>query len=190
MIDVRRMRRRAAAAGFDASLDDRVGQLLTVLAASKPAGRFLELGTGIGVGAAYLLRGADAASRLLTIELDPTLSAIARAQITDQRVSWLIGDGGEWLEQADEADRFDLAFADTWPGKFTHLDRAIQLVAPAGYYVIDDLLPQPNWPADHQLAVDRLIAGLESHPELATVRLDWASGVMVCTRTADGDPAG
>ena len=29
MIDVRRLRRRAAEAGFDASLDDRVGQLLT-----------------------------------------------------------------------------------------------------------------------------------------------------------------
>jgi predicted O-methyltransferase YrrM len=180
---VRRLRQRARAAGFDASLDDEVGDLLAVLAAAKPGGRFLELGTGAGVGTAYLVSGADAGSRLVTVELDADLSAVAQHEISDVRVRWVVGDGGPWLEHPDRAaEAFDLIFADTWPGKFTHLDQALALVAPGGCYVVDDLLPQPNWPQGHHRAVDRLITGLQDRPELITARLEWASGVMVCVR--------
>lgn len=47
-----RIAARAAAAGFDAGSAPLVGELLTTLAASKPGGRFLELGTGAGLGTA------------------------------------------------------------------------------------------------------------------------------------------
>ena len=40
--------------------------------------------------------------------------------------------------------RFDLIYADAWPGKFTHLDRALSLLTRGGIYFIDDLLPQPS----------------------------------------------
>ena len=46
---------RAAALGFDMNSDREVGLLLAALAASKPGGRVLELGTGCGLGAAWLL---------------------------------------------------------------------------------------------------------------------------------------
>src|SRR5262245_12034152 len=46
-----------AAHGFGMASEHRVGALLRVLAASRPAGRVLELGTGTGVGAAWLLEG-------------------------------------------------------------------------------------------------------------------------------------
>jgi len=45
-------------AGFQYSSDERVGRLLAVLAASVPEhGRILELGTGAGVGTAWLVSG-------------------------------------------------------------------------------------------------------------------------------------
>jgi len=71
---------RAAAhdAGFTMSCEERTGSLLAVLAAARPGGRILELGTGVGAGTAWLTSGMDATASLVTIELDATLQAIAR----------------------------------------------------------------------------------------------------------------
>jgi predicted O-methyltransferase YrrM len=181
MTDFDQLRAAAIAAGFDASLEDDVGSLLTVLAAAKPAGRILELGTGAGMGTAYLLGGATQGTRLVTVELEQSLSELAQQHISDDRVEWVVADAGEWLDRQAPGPRFDLIFADTWPGKFTHLDSAIDLLAPGGFYVIDDLQPQMNWPPHHQRSVNELVRVLDAHPRLHTARLNCASGVMICT---------
>ena len=79
----------------------------------------------------------------------------------------------------------DLIYADAWPGKFIHLDEALALLRPGGMYVIDDLLPQPNWPDGHAPKVPALISDIERRSELVSVRLAWASGLMVVVRKAD-----
>lgn len=175
-----RIAARATEAGFDAASTPPVGELLAALAASKPGGRFLELGTGAGTGTACLLHGMDATARLTTVELAPELSAIAQDELNDDRVDWVVADGGAWLSANTET--FDLVFADTWPGKFTHLDHALGSVKPGGLYVIDDLLPQPNWPHGHQAAVDELLADLRTRPGWTTAHLAEASGVLLCVR--------
>jgi predicted O-methyltransferase YrrM len=81
--------------------------------------------------------------------------------------------------------QFDLIYADAWPGKFTHLDEALALLKPGGIYVIDDLLPQENWPPDHAPKVPALIDYLESRREFIAARLAWASGLMIVVRSAD-----
>ena len=176
-----RLRARAAEVGFDAASDPSLGDLLAALTASKPGGRFLELGTGVGVGTACLLRGMDEAGRLTTIEKEAELSLIAQDEIQDDRVEWVIGDGAAWLSKT--TDSFDLVFADTWPGKFTHLEEALALVRPGGLYVVDDLVPQAHWHEDHRDAVERLVATLGSKPGWITARIQDASGLLLCTRT-------
>ncbi|WP_377269912.1 O-methyltransferase [Peterkaempfera sp. SMS 1(5)a] len=176
---------RAAArdAGFTMSCEGRTGSLLTVLAGARPGGRILELGTGAGEGTAWLLNGMDPASRLVTVELDQAVQTVAREQLADDpRVDWVTGDAGTWLEKY-RGEPFDLIFADTWPGKFTHLDQALELVAPGGTYLVDDLRPQPGWPAGHLTAVEQLLTALESRRDLRTVRLDWASGLLMAVRS-------
>ena len=178
-----RITARARDAGFDASSDLPVGELLATLAATKPDGRLLELGTGAGLGTLNLLDGMSASARLVTVELHPALSRIAQEEIDDRRVEFVVADGGTWLEsQAAGGDRFDLVFADTWPGKYTHLDEALSLVAPGGLYVIDDLLPQPNWPAGHQANVDALTARLTSLDGWRHFAMEYATEVMLCAR--------
>ncbi|MEU6371947.1 class I SAM-dependent methyltransferase [Streptomyces sp. NPDC046909] len=183
---------RAAArdAGFTMSCDARTGSLLSVLAAARPVGRILELGTGVGEGTAWLLDGMDPDARLVTVELDESVQAVARGELGgDPRVTFVGADGGTWLEEyfsaADEGDAepFDLVFADTWPGKFTHLERALDLVAPGGTYLIDDLDPQPGWPEGHEASVARLLTELEAREDFRTVRLAWASGLLMAVRT-------
>lgn len=176
---------RAREAGFEQSSPLEVGELLAVLAASKPGGRLLELGTGAGLGTLRLLDGMSPDARLTTVELDRRLSAIAQDEIRDPRVEFVVADAGTWLEgQNPVADPYDLVFADTWPGKYDHLDDALDLVAVGGLYVIDDLLPQPTWPDKHQASVDALVARLSRLDGWKTAVLDAASGVMICARQA------
>lgn len=172
---------KAQALGFDASCDPQIGQFLTTLAASKPGGRFLELGTGVGLGTHFLLSGMDTNSTLDTVELDADLSAVASATILDSRVHFFVQDGQEWLYEHSN-ERYDFIFADTWPGKFHALNEALSLLSPGGIYFIDDLLPQPNWPEGHQEKVDDLVETLQNRSDLHCTRLDWGSGLMLCVK--------
>ena len=171
-----------AALGFDMISEPKVGALLATLAASKPGGRFLELGTGTGHGAAWLLAGMDAAATLDTVDTDESLVTVARRHLeSDPRVRFHVEDGAAFLARA-HASSFDLVYADAWPGKFSHLEEALALVRPGGFYVIDDLLPQPNWPEGHAAKVPALIEAIEARPGFVTVRLAWASGLMLVVR--------
>jgi hypothetical protein len=60
----------------------------------------------------------------------------------------------------------------------------LSLLAPGGLYVIDDLLPQPSWPAEHGPKVPPLIAALENHACLRCTRLAWATGLIIAARRA------
>ncbi|MEZ5085941.1 MAG: class I SAM-dependent methyltransferase [Tessaracoccus sp.] len=170
-------------AGFKQCSSLAVGKLLSVLAAAKPGGRILELGTGVGLGTMRLLDGMSPTARLTTVEHDVDLASIAQEQIDDPRVEFVVAEGGAWLkEQQAEAGSYDLVFADTWPGKFDYLDEALALVAVGGFYVVDDLLPQSTWPDNHQLEVDVLLAHLLDLEGWKTVRIDDMSGVLICCR--------
>ena len=80
-------------AGFTMNSDVLTGTLLRALAASKPTGRFLELGTGCGLGTCWILEGMSADSRLLSIDTDTGFQSIApRAELDhDNRVSFQLG---------------------------------------------------------------------------------------------------
>jgi len=171
------------ALGFGMASEPRVGALLAALVASKPGGRFLELGTGTGHGTAWLLAGMDASSLLETVDSDPDVVAAARRHLaSDTRVTFHVMDGVDFLRRS--SNQFDLIYADAWPGKFSQLDEALSLLRPGGIYVIDDLLPQPNWPEGHAPKVPVLIDDIERRDEFVTVRLAWASGIMLVVRRA------
>jgi len=99
----------------------------------------------------------------------------------DGRLEILTLDATEFLGK-QPAGSFDLVFADAMPGKFVHLDEALALVKRGGFYVVDDLLPQENWPSEHAPKVDQLIAKLAALTEFRSVGLTRASGVMILTR--------
>lgn len=171
------------ALGFAMASEPKTGALLATLAASKPGGRVLELGTGTGIGTAWLLSGMDAQARLDTVDVDASVAAVARRHLgSDSRVTFHVMDGAAFITQAPSAG-YDLIYADAWPGKFSYLDEALALLTVGGIYFIDDLLPQPNWPEGHAPKVPALIDAIEQKPGFATVRMAWASGLMLVVRT-------
>ena len=181
---IRRIVSDTQAISFNMISEPKVGALLAALAASKPSGRFLELGTGTGHGTAWLLAGMDSASTLDTVDTDEGAVAVARRHLgVDGRVRFHLMDGATFLRNASP-EHFDLIYADAWPGKFSDLEQALALLRPGGMYVIDDLLPQSNWPEGHAPRVPALIEDIERREEFRAVKLAWASGLMLVVRRA------
>lgn len=167
---------------FDRASETRTGALLQLLAASKPGGRLLEIGTGTGVGTAWLLSGMDTASTLVSIDTDEGLQEVAReAFARDLRLKLMGCDAAGFLWRQPKKT-FDLVFADAIPGKYEALDEALAIVKIGGYYVIDDMLPQPNWPEGHAEKAAALLEKLKKDQRFFKLALPWASGIVVLVR--------
>jgi len=173
----------AAALGFTMSSDVRTGSLLRTLVASKPAGEILELGTGVGMGTAWLLAGMDAATHLTTVERNEETMAIARRFLGfDSRVTFQLMDGIAFIHSCRQQRAFDLIFADASPGKFEVLDERLALLKKGGLSILDDLNPQPGWPADHLPTVEHLLAVLHRRVDLSLTTLNWSVGALVAAK--------
>jgi predicted O-methyltransferase YrrM len=160
-----RILERTAELGFDMASEERTGALLRTLAASKPGGRFLELGTGTGIATAWLLDGMDSVSELVSVDVDARLQQVARDAFSgDQRLTLITEDAISFL-QRQQAGSFDFVFADAMAGKYEGLDEALRVVKRGGFYIVDDMLPQANWPDGHSLKAQALIADLTVRPE-------------------------
>jgi predicted O-methyltransferase YrrM len=167
---------------FTMASEQLTGALLQVLAASKPGGNMLELGTGTGVGTSWLLSGMDESSTLVSLDTDEKMQSVAREVLgSDPRLTLVLEDGASFIRR-QPGQSFDLIFADAMPGKFEVLEETLLLVRPGGFYIIDDLLPQPNWLEGHGTRADNLMYHLSADPRFAMVPIVWASGVAVLTR--------
>jgi predicted O-methyltransferase YrrM len=103
---------------FSMASEPLVGAMLRTLAASKPGGGFLELGTGTGIATAWLLEGMDARSTLISVDSDGTVQQVARDSLgADGRLTLVTFGGLEFL-LGQPAESFDLVFADAMPGKY------------------------------------------------------------------------
>jgi len=170
---------------FNMLSDLKTGSLLKTLSASKTSGLMLELGTGTGLSLAWIAEGADKTSRIVSIDNNDQYQSVARRFFEDDdRISFECLDANSWLKNYD-GEKFDLVFADAFPGKFENLNFALDLVKVGGFYVIDDLFPQPNWPENHQVNVDRLLNDLYKSNEFVFTPFDWSTGLVVFTKIKD-----
>ena len=170
--------------GFGMAGERTVGSLLRTLARSKGKGRFLELGTGTGLSTAWILDGMSPDSTLITLDNDLALLEIAKRHLgNDPRLTIICGDGDRFIpELASKGAGFDFIFADTWPGKYRHIEETLDLLNRNGLYVIDDMLHQANWPEDHPPKVKALLDFLDGRPDLLVTRMRWSSGVVLVTK--------
>ena len=75
-----------------------------------------------------------------------------------------------------------LFFADTWPGKYLLLDEVLEMLEKGGIYIIDDMLPQQNWPTGHTEKAIKLIDDLDSRDDIILTKMGWATGVVIITK--------
>lgn len=166
---------------FNMASDMHTGSLLKTLVASKQTGRILELGTGSGLATSWILKGMDKNAKLITVENNPLLLEIAKEQLIDPRIDFVLADGYEWLQNYD-GEKFDLIFADAMPGKYDLFEEAFSLLKISGFYIIDDMLPQSNWPNGHAKRVEDFIIFLEKRKDLTLTKLNWSTGLIIAIK--------
>jgi predicted O-methyltransferase YrrM len=166
---------------FGMASDLYTGSLLKTLIASKPGGYFLELGTGSGLATSWMLDGMDEHARLLSIDNNELLLAIAQDGLRDKRIQFILEDGYEWIKNYT-GEPFDLIFADAMPGKYELFEETIAFLKEGGFYIIDDMLPQANWPEGHAERVEHFINDLEQRKDLVLTKMNWSTGIIIATK--------
>ena len=159
----------AERAGFVKSCSPETGRLLQVLAGQRGRTRVAEIGTGCGVGSAWILSALDPEVAFVTVELDEQRATEAAELFAgDDNATVLQGDWQEVL--AGEAP-FDLLFADGGRSKYD--EELLGLLAPGGTLFLDDLTPgyaEPDPVRELWLDHPRLIAAeLQLSPREAAI---------------------
>lgn len=147
---VGRARALAAKHAFADSCTDAVGRLLRNSAASVAYGTIAEIGTGCGVGTAWLASGLRPGVRLVTIEIDRERAAAARSLFAEQDAVHVMD--GDWRGLATGAP-FALLFADGGGSKEADLHAFLR---PGGVVLIDDLTDPRDWEPERRIAGDTL----------------------------------
>ncbi len=167
--------------GFSMCSDLQTGSLLRTLVSSKPGGKFLEIGTGTGLSLAFMVDGMSKNALVTSIDNAEEFQAVAKNHFgNDERIDFYTGDGSDWIKENKDA-KFDLIFADSWPGKYMLLDEMLAMLKPGGFYLIDDMNRQPNWPEGHEEKALALAENLQAKEGYYSTVLNWSTGLIIIT---------
>jgi predicted O-methyltransferase YrrM len=124
----------------------------------------------------------DAKARLLTIEINPRVQAVARSHLgTDPRLTLLCEDAAAALPR-EQPNSLDLIFADGGAGKHRGLDQTLALLRPGGIYICDDMKPHPMWSPEHAAKIPAHVEALAARQDFRRMYIDWSSGVVVMVK--------
>ena len=166
--------------GFVSSTRNETGRLLATLAASK-TGLLGELGTGCGVGSAWLRSGAGAGTNIVTAESDPQLAqVVGELFAADERIEVVSADWTALIERGP----FALLFVDAREAKLSARDVIADVVEPGGFVVLDDFTPSAVWPPMYEGRVDTLRQEWLMDSRFTTVEVMVApdAAVLLATR--------
>lgn len=158
---VARARAAAAELGFEKSCRDEDGMLLHVLAGRRGVERVSEIGTGTGVGTAWLASALRPGTPLFTAESEPVLARAAATVFADDPDVHVLE--GDWREVLPPHAPFDLIFVDGGRAKDVP-DDVLGLAAPGATLVMDDFSADWDGP-------DPRRERWRSHPRAAVVEL-------------------
>lgn len=167
---------------FASSCSPEVGRLLATLAAHVQRGVIGELGTGCGVGTAWLASNLAPTASLVTVESDATRATATRELFAAlDNVTVLHGD---W-QLALPHGPFDLLFADI-PAKRDEPEALLAALGVGGILVLDDLTPEAHWPPAWRGQPDPVRDFWLNDPRLRATELltTPTAAVIVATRLA------
>ncbi len=137
----------AAKASFANSCLPEVGRLLATLAGPPKSGCIGEIGTGLGVGAAWIISALDANVSFVTVEADEFRTTAAASLVSAYpNVRVLQDDWHELLKYGP----FNLLFADGGKAKEREPELLLNALVPGGLLIVDDLTPENLWTAEQQ----------------------------------------
>lgn len=154
--------------GFDNSCTPEVGSLLQLFVAAAGPGMVAELGTGCGVGSAWLLSGLREGQTFVSVE---------SGQAHHQAVSEWFGDipnatflCGDWREALPYSP-FQIVFVDVGEAKDAGAEAVVQALAIGGVAVLDDFTPETHWPPEWRGKPDTRRDFWLRHPDLVATEI-------------------
>ncbi|MCC5636931.1 class I SAM-dependent methyltransferase [Nostoc sp. CHAB 5844] len=171
----------AAQMNFTQSSLPEVGRLLRVLTTHITHGRIGEIGSGCGVGAAWIVSALHPDSQFITVEIDPNLATNVQQLFIDKsNVNVLQDDWHKILTYAP----FDLLFVDGGKAKVLEPHTLINALKHGGFILLDDLTPEEYWPPEWQGRTDPLREFWLNDPSIAAteIRVTAKNAVILVTR--------
>lgn len=132
---------------FGHSCTPEVGRLLRVLAAQVRSGRIAEIGTGCGVGLAWMAESLVPGAEIVSVELNETRATACRFLFAGAANVYILQ--GDWHEILVYSP-FALLFADGGKAKEHEPETLLRALALGGLIVLDDLTPEELWPREWQ----------------------------------------
>lgn len=149
---------------FEQSCLDSVGRLLMTLACAT-SGPILELGTGLGVGTAWL--ACRTKQIVHSFETDGAIAEAAKTVLADQPHVFI--NHGDF-NTADDTLRFALAFIDVADQKDDG-QPVIDAMSDGGVIILDDFTPDWLKPAEWRKQPDERRSFWLHHPQLSSVEI-------------------
>jgi len=150
--------------GFAHSCAPEEGALLHVLAGRRGVLRAGEIGTGAGVGAAWIVSALAPGTPFVSVELDPGRAAAAATLFRDDPDVRILA--GDWRDLLPPEAPFDLLFVAADEAK-DDVDAVAGLMAPGGTAVLGEVAYDPT-------TLDPRRAAWLHHPGLAAVEI-WVT---------------
>ncbi len=130
---------------------DSVGSLLRTICLSLDGAKIGEIGTGAGVGTAWLASGLTPRSTLTSVEIDTRRYRAVSALFAGHESVRLLN--GDWRGEFKTQAPYDLLFADgggVGSSSPSDWEEISNLIRPQGIIVLDDLTPEEMWPPSWQ----------------------------------------
>lgn len=167
---------------FERSCSIEVGRFLRVLASHVVDGVIGEIGSGCGVGTAWLVSGLHPQATLVTVEADPVRAASVEILVAGfPNTAVLCADWRAILAYGP----FALLFVDGGDAK-QQPSLLLNALRPGGLIVMDDFTPEEYWPPERRGKPDTLRAAwLDRTDVIATELLVTpTSAVILVTKKA------
>jgi predicted O-methyltransferase YrrM len=172
----------SARAGFTMSCDPGTGgsSPSSPRLSRRPGGSW-NLGTGTGVGTAWITSGLQDRTdvEVLTVETDQATAEAAATGTWPEFVRFVVGDA---VEITRLSGSFDLIFADAQGGKWEGLGTTVAALRPGALLLVDDMTPSEFIDDNHARKTREVRARLLGHPDLISVEIAWSTGLILATR--------
>ncbi|MDQ1681903.1 MAG: hypothetical protein QOH99_444 [Frankiaceae bacterium] len=177
-----------------------VGAALAFLTATLDASAVVEIGTGAGVSACWLLRGMPATGVLTSIDTEAEHQRLARTSLNEagfagNRVRLINGGALDVMSRLADAS-YDLVLIDVATSEYGDLlDEAVRMLRPRGVVVFHDALAgghigDSSRRDPHTVALRDLAKRLHAAEDLLPVALPIGDGLLAAVRVGAARVAG
>lgn len=167
---VKQCKQLAEANHFAHSCSDDTGRLLRILSGQITEGKILEIGTGFGVGASWIISALSPEVSFYSVDIKQSQIEKVQREFTQPNVYFQSGDWKAMREQGP----FRFVFADAAGAKNEEAVLLYHMVDSRGLLLLDDLTPEEFWPDEWKGKPDPLREYWLNHP-------GWAAQEIMLT---------